>query len=201
MTDSVDTRSVKERLLDAAEVCLAAKGIRATTVLEIAETAGVSRAWLYRHYPDKSTLLGATIVRMGDAFWADAHRTLSTIAEFDAQLAAGVAHGHNAYDAPGALMMTLRMNEPEEFAACAGVGVIGLLPDLTAFWRTYVVTARDRGQIHPDTDIDEASEWIARVLINLTTVHSQNLDPDDRAAVARYCRRYVIPALQVAPAQ
>ena len=49
-----ETRSVRDRLIDAAEQCLTAKGIRATTVSEVAEVAGVSRGWLYRHFPDKS---------------------------------------------------------------------------------------------------------------------------------------------------
>jgi AcrR family transcriptional regulator len=167
----------------------------------VAETAGVSRAWLYRHFSDKSALLGATIVRLNDAFWADAHRTLARFAEFDAQLAAGVAHGRSAYDAPGALIMKLRLSEPDEFAACAGIGVQGLVPDLAAFWQDYVIAARDRGDIHPATDIAEASEWVARVLINLTTVPGPSLDPDDQTAVRRYFRRYVMPGLQAAPAQ
>ena len=54
-----ETRSVRDRLIEAAEQCLTAKGIRATTVSEVAEVAGVSRGWLYRHFPDKAELLGA----------------------------------------------------------------------------------------------------------------------------------------------
>lgn len=201
MTDSVDTRSVQDRLLDAAEQCLGAKGIRATTVLEVAEAAGVSRAWLYRHFPDKATLLGAAIVRLNEAFWGGSHAALAEIETFDGQLAAGVAIGRTAYDAPGALLMKLRTTEPEEFAACAGAGVQGLVPDLAAFWHPYVVAARERGEIAAETDIAEASEWVARVLISFGTVPGNTLDPDDEAAVLRHIRRYVLPGLQSAPGQ
>lgn len=201
MTNTAGTRDIQDRLLDAAEQCLEVKGIRATTMLEVAETAGISRAWLYRHFPDKATLLGAAIVRLNDAFWADSHSVLADITNFDNQLVAGVVIGRTAYDAPGALLMKLRVTEPEEFAACAGAGVQGLVPDLAAFWAPYVTVARDRGEIHPDTDIIEASEWVARVLITLATVPGDTLDPDDRAAVLRHLRRYVLPGLQTAPAQ
>ena len=73
-------KSVRDRLIDAAEECMRAKGIRATTVSEVAEAAGVSRGWLYRHFPDKVTLLGAAIVRLNNAYWTDAHAMLASIA-------------------------------------------------------------------------------------------------------------------------
>jgi AcrR family transcriptional regulator len=199
VTDTADTRSVHDRLLDAAEQCLSSKGIRATTVLEVADVAGVSRAWLYRHFPDKSALLGAAIVRLNETFWADSHATLIQIDGFDKRVAAGVRIGRSAYDEPGALLMKLRVSEPEDFAACAGAGVQGLVPDLAAFWRPYVETARAHGELHPDIDIAEASEWVARSLISIATVPGDTLDPDNDAAVLRYIRRFVLPGLQSAP--
>ena len=195
------TKTVRERLIDAAEACLRTKGIRATTVSEVAEAAGVSRGWLYRHYPDKASLLGAAIVRLNEVFWGESNRTLSAITGFEEQLAVGVRLGRSAYETPGALVMQLRRDEPEEFAACAGAGVQGLVPDLGRFWRPYLEAARDRGEIHPDTDLDEAAEWVARVQISLGTVPGDTLDPDDHDAVLRHMRRYVLPALRSAPAQ
>src|SRR6478735_8860877 len=97
-------RSVRDRLTDAAEACLRAKGIRATTVSEVAEAAGVSRGWLYRHFPDKASLLGAAIVRLNDAYWSEAHAMLEQIDGLDRQLAVGVSHAPTAYDDPGALL-------------------------------------------------------------------------------------------------
>lgn len=193
-------RSVRDRLLDAAEECLRTKGIRATTVSEVAEAAGVSRGWLYRHFPDKVTLLGAVIVRLNDTFWSEAHAMLEQIEGLDHQLVAGIANGLRAYDDPGAVLMKLRNDEPEEFAACAGAGVQGLVPDLAEFWSRYIVAARDRGEIRTDIDIAEASEWIARVVISLATVPGNTLDPNDGDAVLAHVRRYVMPGLKADPA-
>ncbi|KUI40484.1 TetR family transcriptional regulator [Mycobacterium sp. IS-1590] len=199
MTSGAATKSVRDRLIDAAEVCLRAKGIRSTTVSEVAEVAGVSRGWLYRHFPDKVSLLGAAIVRLNEAYWSEAHGMLERIEGFDRQIAAGVLHGRTAYDDPGALLMKLRIDEPEEFAACAGAGVQGLVPDLADFWSRYLVAARDSGEIHPETNIAEASEWLARVLISLATVPGKTLDPSDGDAVLRHLRRYVMPGLRADP--
>ena len=201
MTSSTEARSVRDRLIDAAEVCPRAKGIRATTVSEVAEVAQVSRGWLYRHFPDKVSLLGAAIVRLNEAYWSDAHAMLEPLEGLDSQIALGVVHGRTAYDDPGALLMRLRMEEPEEFVACAGAGVQGLIPDLADFWRRYLVAARDHGEIHPDIDIAEASEWVARVIISLVTVPGDILDPSDPAQVRTHVRRYVMPGLKADPAQ
>ena len=200
MTGSTATKKVRDRLIDAAEVCLRAKGIRATTVSEVAEVAGVSRGWLYRHFPDKVALLGAAIVRLNEVYWSESHAMLERAEGLDQQIAAGVRHGRSAYDDPGALLMKLRTDEPEEFAACAGAGVAGLVPDLADFWKRYLVAAVERGEIHPDTDIPQASEWVARVLLSLTTVPGDTLDPRDPAQVLSYVRRYVMPGLRADPA-
>ncbi len=200
MTSSPATKNVRDRLIDAAEVCLRAKGIRATTVSEVAEVAGISRGWLYRHFPDKVTLLGAAIVRLNDAYWSEAHAVLERVDGLDRQIVAGIRHGRSAYDDPGALLMKLRIEEPDEFAACAGAGVQGLVPDLADFWSRYLIAARDSGEIHADIDVAEASEWIARVVISLATVPGDTLDPSDDDAVLTHVRRYVTPGLRADPA-
>jgi AcrR family transcriptional regulator len=192
-------KSVRDRLIDAAEVCLRSKGIRSTTVSEVAEVAGVSRGWLYRHFPDKNSLLGAAIVRLNDAYWSRSHEMLEQIDGLDEQIAAGIRHGRTAYADPGALLMKLRMEEPEDFAACAGAGVQGLVPDLGEFWSRYLKAARDRGEIHADVNIAEASEWVARALLSLATVPGQQLDPTDHDAVLQHVRRYVMPSLRADP--
>jgi AcrR family transcriptional regulator len=199
VTSATATKNVRDRLIDAAEVCLRAKGIRATTVSEVAEVAHVSRGWLYRHFPDKLALLGAAIVRLNDAYWSEAHAILEQIDGLDRQMAVGIARARTAYDDPGALLMKLRMEEPEEFAACAGAGVQGLVPDLADFWSRYLRAARDRGEIHPSTDVAEASEWVARVVLSLATVPSDKLDPNDADAVESHVRRYVMPGLRADP--
>lgn len=187
--------TVRERLIDAAEACLRAKGIRATTVSEVAEAAGVSRGWLYRHFPDKSALLGAALVRLNDAYWGEAHAILTEVDGLAEQVAAGVALGRTAYDSPGALLMRLRLDEPEEFAACAGAGVQGLVPDIGALWQPYLQAAAERGEITV-TDVAEAAEWVARVLLSVTTVPGATLDPDDPTALLAYLKRYLMPGLQ-----
>lgn len=108
-----DGDSVTTRLLDATEKLLADKGIRATTMTDVAEEAGVSRSWLYRHFPDKPTLVGAAIIRLIEVSWAQSAAELADIDGFEARLVAGVKIGRRAYDDPGTLLMRIRLREPE----------------------------------------------------------------------------------------
>ncbi len=196
-----ETRSVRDRLIEAAEQCLTAKGIRATTVSEVAEVAGVSRGWLYRHFPDKAELLGAAIVRLNDAFWTEASTRLDAVSGLDRQIVAGVALAHTTSEAPGALVLKLRQEEPEAFAACVGLGVRGLIPEIAAFWEPYLRAAVDNGEIHPDTDCAESAEWIARITMSLATVPSEHFDPENPDSVLRHARRYIVAALRCDPAE
>ena len=54
---SAETRSVHDRLLDAAEACLRSDGHPAYDGGRHRRDAGVSRTWLYRHFPDKPAIL------------------------------------------------------------------------------------------------------------------------------------------------
>ncbi|MFT3899728.1 MAG: helix-turn-helix domain-containing protein [Gordonia sp. (in: high G+C Gram-positive bacteria)] len=195
-----DAATTRERLLAVADEMLAVKGIRATTMSTVAERAGVSRAWLYRLFPDKNALVGAALIRLVETTWERNHAELEVVDGFESRLVLGVAIGRRAYDDPGATLMRLRTAEPEEFAAAIGVGVAGLVPDLAAFWHRYVVAAVEEGDIHPDTDVDETAEWVARVLISLGSVPGNTIDADDPEAIRRHFRRYVLPALRSAPA-
>lgn len=73
----------------------------------------MSPFWLYRHFPDKPTLVGAAIIRLIEVSWAQAAAELADIDGFEARLVAGVKIGRRAYDDPGTLLMRIRLREPE----------------------------------------------------------------------------------------
>lgn len=63
-----DARENRERLLEVAKELFAAQGIDATSMHEIARTAGVGQGTLYRHFPDKGELCHALIKEDISAF-------------------------------------------------------------------------------------------------------------------------------------
>ncbi|MDS1272170.1 TetR/AcrR family transcriptional regulator [Lipingzhangella sp. LS1_29] len=56
-------RNVEDRVLDAAHECVAAFGVRRTTLTDVARRAGVSRPTVYRRWPDVTSIVGDLLTR------------------------------------------------------------------------------------------------------------------------------------------
>lgn len=184
---------VRERLLDATEACLRRDGIRRTTVAHVAEEAGISRAWLYRQFPDKTSLVGAALVRLDEAFWQDAHARIADQRGLAAQVAEAVALARALQ--PGPLMIKLRDQEPDAFHAVVGTGVRQIVPGLAGFWHRYLEAGRDVGELRADLDISGAAEWVLRVVLSLVTVPGEAVNADDKASVRAYVQEFLVPGL------
>ena len=190
---STETRSVQDRLLDAAEECLRRDGIRRTTMIDIAETAGVSRTWLYQHFPDKTAILGAALVRLDETFWADAHQRVGARRSFPAKVAEAILIARSSE--LGSLALELKAREPEEFEAVMGRFLHDAVPGMVVFWEVHLQRARDKGELRPDLDVAGAAEWVLRAVVSLVTMPGGTVDPDDRRALTRYLTTYLMPAL------
>lgn len=189
-TSRADTR---DRMLDATERCLRRSGLRRTTMIEVAHEAGLSRAWLYRHFPDKASLVLATLARTDRQFWADAHARVAAARGLPAQVAEAVALSREQQ--PGALLLELKAREPEAFAEVMGTGLREMMPGMATFWHTYLEDARSRGLVRSDLDVARAAEWVMRVVLSLVTVPGHTVDVDDRASVRRFVDEFLVVGL------
>lgn len=186
--------AVEAQFLDAAERCLQRQGIRRTTMVAVADEAGLSRAWLYRHFTDKSALLGAALIRQDEQFWADARARISRRTSLAGQLAEAVRYSRDRR--ASALVLKLRASEPAACAEIMGAGLRQSLPGMAAFWRPFLERARDRGEVRQDLDVARAAEFVMRFVLSLVTVPGDALDVDDPAAVRRFARDFVVAGLR-----
>jgi AcrR family transcriptional regulator len=194
MTAVVVAPDTERQFLDAAERCLRRTGIRRTTMVQIADEAGVSRAWLYRHFPDKGSLLGAALLRQDEAFWSDARARISRRRTLAGQVAEAVTYSRQQQ--PAALVLALRATEPEACAAILGAGLRQAMPGMAAFWRPYLEAARDRGEVRAGLDIAAAAEWVMRVVLSLVTVPGDAVDVDEPVSVRRFIGDFLVQGLQ-----
>jgi AcrR family transcriptional regulator len=185
--------TVHDRLLDATERCLRRDGIRRTTVAAVAEEAGVSRAWLYRHFPDKPSLVGAALVRLDESYWTAARERVGAVEGLAAQVAEAVVMAREIQ--PQQLLLQLRDQEPEAFAAVLGTGVRQVVPGLAHFWHAFLTRAVDRGEVRADLDVARAAEWVLRLVLSIVTVPGEAVDADDPASVRAFLQEFLVPGL------
>jgi AcrR family transcriptional regulator len=160
---------------------------------EIAAEAGLSRAWLYKHFPDKSSLVVAALSRVDEAFWADAHARVGRAQGIGAQVTEAVVMSKERQ--PGALLLQLRAVEPEAFAATVGTGLRQMMPGMAVFWHPYIEAARLVGELRADLDVTRAAEWVMRIVLSLVTVPGDALETDNPASVRRFVDEFLVSGL------
>ena len=190
---SVPRSDARDRMLDATERCLRRAGMRRTTMTEMAQEAGLSRAWLYRQFPDKASLVVATLARTDRQFWADAHARISAVRGISAQVAEAVALAREQQ--PGGLLLELKAREPAAFAEIVGSGLREMMPGMATFWHGYLEDARARGEVRSDLDVVRAAEWVMRVVLSLVTVPGSAVDVDDAASVSGFVGDFLVAGL------
>lgn len=190
-----DTEAARERLVDAAEECLERFGIAKTTVEDVASAASVSRATVYRYFGDRDELILAVLVRDVDRLLDRVKKRFTPEGPLGTQLVDGILYWLGRVQreqklgvmfAPDATGHTV--NIPGAYAALFERARAALQPALDL--------ARRRGELRADIDLDEAVEWIMRVVISLLTVDTPM--QQNRQSLARFLERFLVPSL-VAP--
>ena len=188
--------SARDTILDAAETCLRRDGIRRTTVRGVAEEAGLSRAYVYRLFPDKFTLLSAALIRRDSAFWQDAHERITAAPDVAGMVAEAVLLSRR--DPLGPLALELAEAEPAAYAEVMGTYVHELVPGLLDFWVEHLGAAQERGLVRADLDVEAAAEWVIRVLASLVGVPGRTVDADDPDSLRATLATFLAPALEPA---
>ena len=184
----------RDRILDAAEACLRRDGIRRTTVAGVAAEAGLSRAYVHRLFSDKSSLVSAALIRRDEQFWSDAHARISGADDVAGMVTEAVLLSRAAPLGP--LALELAEAEPEAYAQVMGTFVHDIVPGLLDFWVAELGAAKDRGLVRADLDVQDAAEWVIRVLVSLVGIPGRRVDADDRGSLLTHLRTFLSPALE-----
>lgn len=183
--------SARDRLLDAAERCLEDCGLVGTTMDDIGRTAGVSRATVYRYFPNREAVMSDVIIRAADRYLDRINPRISDHADLGSALVDFVEHTVEA--ARREQIIGLLFGSDQELA---GVGLAegtstSLFELVTEFLRP--IFRRHWSSVEPGVSVDDAAEWILRTILSLLTVRG----PRDRSrdGLRAFLTRFLLPAI------
>lgn len=180
----------RSRILAATVTCLGRYGIAKTTVDDAANEAGMSRATVYRHFPDgKDQLIAEAITwAVGQFFW-DLATAVGGAADFPTLLEEALIHAHRAVDEHVVLQKVLE-TEPER-----------LLPQLTQsapqvqeVLRDYLADLLRAEPLLPGVDPVAAGDWLARMGLSFILAQGR-WDLGDRASVRQLVREELLVSI------
>lgn len=186
-------KATEERILDATGELITRLGRSKLSMSDVARSAGVARGTLYRHFESREVLLAAVSQRNADRFFDDLaaalenHRLLADqLGEFTERIIRSIRPDDDSAS-PNNHVAMLHMLATQSHQALLRTAM---------FLRPYVASARDRGEVNAQLDIDGACEWLARILLSFTVFQaSVSNHGDTPQSVRLFVRRYAIDGL------
>jgi AcrR family transcriptional regulator len=191
-SDDTKTKPVRERLLDAAEVCLAQFGPQKTSMEDVARTAGMSRATVYRYFENRDALLLGVASRQASSLATEAISYLQQFSTISDWLVEG-------------LLFTLReMPKRPVFASLVTsldsrasgsllLGSTGLIQIGVNVLGPMFGSAKEQGLLRDDIDPEMLIEWLLRMLWTYLNAPSQVAT--DEEGMRKLFRMMLIPAV------
>jgi AcrR family transcriptional regulator len=161
--------SGRERILDAAESCLARFGLAKTTIEDVAREAQLSRATLYRQFGNRDGLLLAVATRDAERTASAAELFLQDFADVGSWIVEGMLFCLREIPKRPVLSQYLA---PQEFGAASRLILTSerMLDIGNEILRPMFEPARREGLLQEDLKLDSLMEWVLRILMSYLAV-------------------------------
>jgi AcrR family transcriptional regulator len=172
----------RERVLEAAYACVARFGMGKTTIDDVAKESGVSRASIYRLFPGgKDQLLRETVGWEMNRFFVRLAEHVYDAPDFTTLLERGLVFAHRSLMEHEVLQKIL-VTEPDRLLPLLTVEQHRVVHFIHAFLVPYLEREREEGRLRPGVDVDQAADYVARMVLSLIASPGR-WDMDDQAAV------------------
>ena len=181
-----------ERILDAATAEFARRGVRRTTMNQIANAAALGVATVYRRFPQKDQLVRAVILREAEVVTAAVVAELerpTTVAEQSAGAFTAFAHAIS-----GRPLLVRLMRRAATDDAVPGDLVDQLMTQARSHVADWIRELQANGR-YLDADPDVVAELEARLAVSLVLVPEGFIPMHDDAATRAFATKYLVPLL------
>lgn len=175
-----DTRT---RILEGAVACVERWGLAKTSLEDVANEAGLSRATVYRYFAGgRDQLISEAIGWEVAKYLGRLSDAIAPEVGVEAKLVRGLVFGHQAID-EHLLLQRVLSSEPEVFLA----GFQPTMPAMAALVQAEARRLLDDERLRPDIDPDEAAGYLSGLFLSYLG-NPGHWDLTDEAAVRRLVR-------------
>jgi AcrR family transcriptional regulator len=180
--------------LVAAERCLSRLGLSRLSLTDVATQAGVSRGAVYLHFADRRALIDAVLTRAANRFVASCAETVRKRRTLVAQVAQAAVF---IREHQGDNVLSLRLPADEEplLATLLTSRLELVVEEWVEFWLPYLAEAEVRGELRPDVDHRQASEWIVRMMLSFAIMPSVTFDANRADQVRSFVSAFIVDGL------
>ena len=184
--------STRERYLGAAEACYARFGLAKTTVEDVAQAAGVSRATVYREFRNRDELLLAVVEREAGRVAVEAELHLRRFDDVGSWIVEGMLFCLSEIPRHPVLAMLLT---PEDVGRTSRLVLTSeqLLVIGADMLRPIFEPAHRAGLLRKSVELEALMEWVLRVLMSYLTVPSHLARNQDE--MRHLLREMILPAV------
>lgn len=190
---SVSQSRVQHRILDAAEECLRRFGAADTTMEDVAEAAGISRATLYRYFDGRDGVLLGVAGRDIDRYLSRLGARLDGIAQAEDALLEFCTRVVRAARRDDTLALLFGQNKDPGRGAPPSGAFDMLFARSVAFLCPYLEDWQRAGAIRPEIDPLDAAEWTLRAVTSLIMI--PGVARRQGAELEAHLRVFLLPAL------
>lgn len=175
---SSDEYPLRERLIDALELCFNQRGMQKTTLGHVAREAGVSRMTVYRHFEDKQALFAAAALRNIRRQWKDITASMEATERLDDWLMQAMLLFHSMSSQDEAVALYSRI-DGHEMGLEVALSKPGLEAITSHFAELFDKAAREN-ILAPGITTEDIAEWIHRTNYSLVAIPSERLQQKDK---------------------
>jgi AcrR family transcriptional regulator len=175
----------------AAARCFEKWGVGRTRMEDIAREVGMARPVLYRYYASKDALVLEVMVHHINERAADLHRRMKPRGPAGPLIVEALRTGISGGDDRALTQSMLEENALRTTARLVAESD-DVFHAMSAYWKPYLEYARERGELRPEVDVDQAVRWLTFLVMHFLTV-PETVPPLDELPV--YLQTFVVNAI------
>lgn len=187
-----DRDGARERLIDAAERCFARYGPTKTTIEDVAAEAQVSRATVYRYFEGREDVILGVLMRAAQRFLVQLREVIPRQASVEDSIVESVLFTVEAVRADMHLAALFAPETAAQTLSVAGASP-ALIEKVQEMLSPVLGPAMDQGLLRSDVGIDDAAEWLVRVVHSVLTVETTKHRTE--AEWRQYLHTFLVPSL------